>query len=75
MPVFKRVHDGGTEAILRPGPLGWSIQINLKEPDRNPMPIVGYQQPTLELAKQLADKKIAKYGHVCNERCKDWVKT
>jgi hypothetical protein len=32
---FKRIHDGGTEAILKPGADGWSIQINLKEPNRS----------------------------------------
>jgi hypothetical protein len=69
---FKRIHDGGTEAILKPGADGWSIQINLKEPNRDPMPIVGYQRRTLESAKQFADKEILKYGHVCNEKCQGW---
>jgi hypothetical protein len=59
MFIFKRVHDGGTEAIIRLGTDGWNIQINLKEPDRDSMPIVGYQRRTLESAKAFATSKFS----------------
>ena len=73
MPAWKRVHQMGTVAVLRPNAYGWAIQLDLREEDRISGTIVGYQQPTLLLAKELADKEIAKY-HVCTEACKDWVR-
>ena len=72
MLAWKRIHQMGTEAVLRPNAYGWAIQIDLREKNPNPGTIFGYQQPTLDLAKELADKEIAKY-HVCTEGCQDWV--
>ena len=37
------------------------------------MSTTGYVARSLALAKELADKEIAKYGHVCNKACKEWV--
>jgi hypothetical protein len=71
MLAWKRIHQMGTEAVLRPNAYGWAIQIDLREKDRN-LGTIGGQQPTLDLAKALADKEIAKY-HVCTEECQDWV--
>ena len=72
MTAFKKVHDSGTEAVLRQEPDGWRIRIDLREVTHEPVTIVGYLQPTLELAKLLADKKILDQGHVCNGTCDDW---
>jgi hypothetical protein len=71
---FKRVHDSGSEALITQYSDGCRIQINLREPNRNPGTITGYLAPTLELAKEVADKEISKYGHVCKGSCKDWIK-
>ena len=38
------------------------------------MSTTGYVARSLALAKELADKEIKKYGHVCNKACKGWVK-
>ena len=46
--------------------------IDLREVNHNPLTIVGYLQPTLEKAKQLADKEILSHGHVCSAACKAW---
>ena len=73
MRTFKRIHHTGTEAIVTEHAEGWRMQINLREPGRNPMTMTGYMAPTVEWAKAVADKEIAKYGHVCNEACKDWI--
>ena len=72
MPVYKRVHNNGTEAVLRQDPDGWRIRIDLREADRRPVTIVGYLRPTLKLAKLLADKEILEHGHVCNGICGGW---
>ena len=73
MRRFKRVHNTGTGAELNL-PV-WSIQINLREPNHNPMTITGYVARALALAKELADNEIAKYGHSCNASCQDWKET
>jgi len=73
MRTFKRVHHTGTQAVVTEYADGWRMQINLREPGRNPMTITGYLAPTVERAKELADSEIMKYGHVCSEACKDWV--
>jgi hypothetical protein len=73
MRTFKRIHHTGTDAVVTEYADGWRMQINLREPGRNPMTLTGYMAPTAELAKATADKEIAKYGHVCNSACKDWV--
>jgi hypothetical protein len=70
---FKRVHDSGTETLILQQSNGWQIQINLREPNRNPMTIAGYLTPTVERAKQIADKEVSKYGHVCNGGCHGWL--
>jgi hypothetical protein len=49
------------------------MQVNLRKPGRNSMTISGYMAPTVERAKAVADKEVAKYGHVCTEECKDWA--
>ena len=73
MRSLKRRHNTGTEAILTQQAEVWRIQINLKEPNHNPMTITGYVARSLTLAKELADKETAKYGHRCTRACKDWV--
>jgi hypothetical protein len=70
---FKRVHETGTEALITEHLGGWAIQINLREPNRNPGTITGYVAPTAGHAKEVADKEIANHGHVCNGSCKEWV--
>jgi len=70
---LKRVHSPGTEVEISPHTDGWRIQIDLREANHNPATITGYMAPTLERAKEVADQEISKYGHVCNEACKDWV--
>jgi hypothetical protein len=37
------------------------------------MTITRYVAQSLTLAKEFADKEIAKYGHVCTKECKDWI--
>jgi hypothetical protein len=37
------------------------------------MTITGYLVPTVEQAKELADKELLKYGHHCNGSCNDWI--
>ena len=73
MTTWKRVHCTGTEAIVNQHSDSWRTQLNLKEPDRNPMTIAGYLAPTADLAKEIADKELVKYGHLCTEACKNWV--
>jgi hypothetical protein len=70
---FKRGHNTGTEIVLTQHADVWRIQISLSEPNHNPMTITGYVAQSLALAKELADKEISKYGHVCTEACKDWI--
>jgi len=69
---FKRLHNTGTQAILRQDVDGWRINIDLREANHNPVTIVGYLQPTLENAQRLADKEILKHGHVCTTDCREW---
>ena len=71
MRTFKRIHHTGTEPIVTEHTDGCRMQIKLREPKRNPMTLAGYMPPTVELAKEIADKEVAKYGHVCIEACKD----
>lgn len=73
MDKFRRSHSTGTHAIVSQGIHGWRVTINLREPAHNPMTITGFVAPTLESAKELADKEILKFGHVCSRSCKDWV--
>jgi hypothetical protein len=73
MLQLKRVHDTGTQVLLKQCEDGWRIDIDLREPDHNPMTITGYMAPTVERAKELADKELRKYGHVCNGSCPDWI--
>ena len=37
------------------------------------MTLTCYLALTLKLAREIADKKISKYGHICNEACKEWA--
>jgi hypothetical protein len=71
MRTLKRVHDGGTQAVLKQIADGWSVQIDIRKPDRSVT--VGFRRPTLELARSLADKEILDFGHVCSGACKEWV--
>jgi hypothetical protein len=73
MRTFKRVHHTGTSAVVTEHDDGWRMQVNLREPGRNPMTLTGYMAPTVERAKEVADKEVLKYGHVCTEACMDWV--
>ena len=70
MRTLKRVHDGGTEAVLNQIADGWRVQIDIKNPDRSPVTVC-FQQPTLELAQSFAEREILSFGHVCNGTCKD----
>jgi len=70
---LKRVHDTGTQVLLRQCEDGWHMNIDLRETNHNPMTISGYLVPTVERAKELADKELRKYGHVCNGSCPDWI--
>jgi hypothetical protein len=70
---FKRVHRTGSSAEISQHADIWRIQINLREPKHNPLTITGYVAQSITLAKELADKEIAKCGHRCTKACKDWV--
>ena len=72
MRTLQRLHDGGTEAVLKQTADGWRVQIDIKKPDRSPV-TVGFKRATLELAQSFADKEILNFGHVCNGSCKEWV--
>jgi hypothetical protein len=73
MVRFKRIHDTGTETLILQDSDGWRVQINLREANRNPGTIAGYLTTNVESAKEVADREILKYGHVCSGSCKDWV--
>jgi hypothetical protein len=73
MRTLKRIHHTGTEAIVTEHADGRRTKINLREPNHNPKTLTGYMAPTVERAKAIADKEIAKCGHVCTAACKDWV--
>jgi hypothetical protein len=51
------------------------MNIDLQETNHNPMTITGYFVPTVAGAKALADQELQKYGHVCNESCRDWIES
>jgi hypothetical protein len=69
---FRRVHESGTDTVVIQQPNGWQVQINLREPNRNPGTITGYLVQTFDRAKSIADHEVLKYGHVCNGSCQDW---
>ena len=73
MPRLERVHSTGTRAELSQHADVWPIQLNLRKPRRNPVTITRYVARSLSLAKELADKEIAKYGHARSKTCKDWI--
>ena len=73
MLQLKRLHNTGTQVLLRQHEDGWRINIDLREPDHNPMTITGYMAPSVEWAKEIADQEVRKYGHVCNGSCNDWI--
>ena len=73
MATFKRVHNSGTVEILNEHGDGWHIRFELREVNQLPTTIVGFCAPTLEKAKQLADRELLRCGHVCNETCQSWV--
>ena len=66
---FRRVHDTGTEALLRQHLHSWRIQINLRDVEHKPMTIVGCVAPTVELAQELAGRR----GPICHGSCKGWI--
>lgn len=72
MLQFRRVHDSGTDTLVTQDEKGWRIQLNLREPNHNPMTITGYLVPTIERAKTIADMEVSKAGHVCNGSCQNW---
>jgi hypothetical protein len=74
MRTLQRLHDGGTEAVLKQLAGGWHVKIDIKKPDQSPVK-VGFQRPTLELAQSFADREIHYFGHVCNGACKEWVES
>ena len=57
MTKFQCIHSSGTNVIINQGVHGWRVQINLREPTQAPMTISGYVAPTLESAKELAERK------------------
>jgi hypothetical protein len=69
---FKRVHNRTTVELTQHADV-WRIQISLRGRKKDPMTITRYVAQSLTLAKELADKEIAKCGHVCTEGCQDWV--
>ena len=73
VPAFKRIHHTGTQTTISQVEDGWRVNIDLRQPNQDPVTIVGYLVPTIALAKALADKEVARYGHTCDESCKDWV--
>ena len=70
---FRHVHESGTDALIIQQQNGWRIQITFREPNHDPSTITGYLVPSVERAKQIADKEVSRYGHVCNGGCQDWV--
>jgi len=70
---FKRAHSTGTQATLRKDENGWHVIIDFMKVNCNPITIIGYLAPTLDRAKELADKEASKYGHVCHRSCKQWM--
>ena len=54
---MRRVHDSGTEALITQQQNGWQIQINLREPNRNPTTVTGFLVPTVERAKHVANSE------------------
>jgi hypothetical protein len=70
---FKRIHNARTKAEVTQHSNIWCIQISLRGRKNNPTTITGYVPQSLALAKELADKEILKYGHVCKRSCRDWI--
>jgi hypothetical protein len=68
-----RMHDSGTQVLLKQYEDGWRINIDLRESNHNSITITGYFVPTVERAKEVADEELRKYGHVCNGSCNDWI--
>jgi len=66
-----RLHTSGSEAVLEEDSEGWRIQLNIRETARTAT-TVGPHAPTLDEAKELADRLILKEGHVCDGQCRDW---
>ena len=62
----------GPDALIIQEQNTWQVQINLREPNRNPGTLTGYLVPTMDGAKSIADKEVPKYGHICNGACQDW---
>ena len=73
MAKFQCTHSSGTNVIVNQGVHGWRVQINLLEPNHAPMTMTGYVAPTLASAKELAEKEILKFGHVCDGSCGGWL--
>ena len=73
MVKFQCIHSSGKNVIVNQGVHGWRVRINLREPNQAPMTMTGYVTPTLASAKELAEKEILKFGHVCNGSCGGWV--
>ena len=63
MSAFKRVHATGTQAIVSQWADGWHIHIDLREVNRA-ITLDGFLVPTVERAKELADREILEHGHV-----------
>ena len=63
MPVFSRVHSTGTQAIVSQWADGWHIHIDFREASR-PMTLDGFLVPTVERAKELADRETLEHGHL-----------
>ena len=54
---LRSVHDSGTEALITQQQNGWQIQINLREPNRNPTTVTGFLVPTVERLNTLRTRK------------------
>jgi hypothetical protein len=48
----------GPDALIIQEENTWQVQINLREPNRNPGTLTGYLVPTMDGAKSLADKEV-----------------
>jgi hypothetical protein len=71
MQRLTRLHTSGSEAVLKRDSEGWRIQLNIRETARTST-TVGLSAPTLDEAKELADRLILKEGHTCDGQCGDW---
>jgi hypothetical protein len=59
MRRLTRLHTSGSEAVLKGDAEGWRIQLNIREIARTST-TVGLYAPTLDEAKELADRLILK---------------